>query len=273
MIQALFDAAETVHKLKHRFAFLSLPDIFFADLDYNPNSSNAVRLLAHGGMSVFRHHHKAQSKLALFDLYQQQHCYLVNHDDGNDKYNGRPIRTILSIQLDAEFFGLRQFYRGWDSAFVSPPELTEFHFDRGTRTLANSSQTPEEYWEWMRSRITRWSIFYTRSIDLLLLHGTQVTRPELGLLLRDIFRENENLKEEEYLRDAEEHTFAAARAAARIARHYLPRSFPGCFSRSGYSITQRIIQALHLEPVVRWLRTFEHQDLGTWSPNLVVWHG
>ena len=54
-------------------------------------------------------------------------------------------------------------------------------------------------------------------IDLLVLFGTQATRPELLDILQKVFEENGKIKSEDYLQDAHNHIFAAARGAAQLA--------------------------------------------------------
>jgi hypothetical protein len=133
-----------------------------------------------------------------------------------EKYNGRPIHTLLSLQLESDYFGLCQMNRD-DGEFIFSDNQTEVHFGRGTNSMKNV-QSPDGYWNWIKDRVSHYSQYKGDPIDLLLLHGTEVTRPDFLNLIREIFAHNDKIREEDYLRSAEEHAYAASKGAAEYAK-------------------------------------------------------
>lgn len=202
MMRALFGTASTIYHLKHQNAFLSVPD-------YVLTSSSALGqldpLLSHAGLSGFRGRRRDNARAALLALYQLQHCYGIyvnlTHEIPDlecEKYNGRPVHTFLSIQLES---------------------------DKGD------------------------------PIDLLILHGMEVTRPEFFDVVRELFADNDKIRLEDYLRSAEEHTYATSRGAAQIAKVGVWTDFLTCIPRFGCPISK------HIPPEFTWKKPEEEHQV------------
>ncbi|KAK5373400.1 hypothetical protein LTR20_003940 [Exophiala xenobiotica] len=219
MIRALFAVASTIHHLQHRTAFLAVPN-FVIESTYAVSLIDP--LLSGAGLHGFQSRRRDESRAALIGLYQLQHCYGIHVNETHqipdiecEKYNGRLIHSFLSIQLDASYFGLHQMYRN-DGLIAISENMTEDYFDRGTNSL--NAQDPDHYWSWVKDRVSHFSRHGAEPIDLLILHGTGVTRPNFLQLVREVFAHNDKIKAEEYLRTAEEHAYAASKGAAQIAK-------------------------------------------------------
>ena len=89
--------------------------------------------------------------------------------------------------------------------------------------------------------------------DLIALHGTQATRLELLEIVRDVFRENDNIRPEDYLRSTDEHIYAAARGVARIAKQDMWDDFIYCIPLDHCSISE------HMPSGLRWHRMSEEE--------------
>ena len=97
-----------------------------------------------------------------------------------------------------------------DGIIAMSENLTEVHFDHGTGSMTKGRNS-SDYWKWIKSRVAPFSQYEGAPIDLLMLHGTHVRRPEFLDVIREIFASNDKVKEEDYLRSAEEHWYAASR--------------------------------------------------------------
>lgn len=257
MVRALFTTTSTIHHLKHRVTFLSVPDFVLA----SPSARIHIDpLLSHAGIAGFQSRRWDQDRAALLGLYQLQHCYGIDVNETHqmpdlecEKYNGRPIHTSLSVQLEENYFGLRQMYRD-DGLILTSENSTESHFDRGTNSII-SAHDPDEYWNFIKSRISHSSRFNDDHIDLLILHGTQVTRPDFLYLVREVFANNDKIKEEEYLRSAEEHAYAAAVGVAQLAKVGMWTDFEHCIPRYGCPVSE------HTPEEFRWHRADDKGEL------------
>ncbi|KAK5418854.1 hypothetical protein LTR06_002605 [Exophiala xenobiotica] len=247
MIRALFAVASTIHHLQHRTAFLAVPD-FVIESTYAVSLIDP--LLSGAGLHGFQSRRRAESRAALLGLYQLQHCYGIHVNETHqisdiecEKYNGRLIHSFLSIQLDASYFGLHQMYRN-DGLIAISENMTEDHFDRGTNSL--NAQDPDHYWSWVKDRVSHFSRHGAEPIDLLILHGTGVTRPKFLQLVREVFTHNDKIKAEEYLRTAEEHAYAASKGAAQIAKTGMWTNFEHCIPRYSCPLSE------HAPPEFQW---------------------
>jgi hypothetical protein len=75
------------------------------------------------------------------------------------------------------------------------------------------------YWDWLERSLR----------DFL---RDQVTAPNFQRFIRDLFKDSERIAPRDYLRGANDHVFASARAAARLARVGMCTGYAGCMPTS-----------------------------------------
>ena len=63
---------------------------------------------------------------------------------------------------------------------------------------------------------------------MLLLSGTNVTALEIQDIIKDTFEHKDEIRPQDYLRDAQDHTFAAARNAVLFVRMGMCNDFDAC---------------------------------------------
>lgn len=229
MMRTLFSKANESVPLSHMNVYLAIPD--FEDISYRMTSP--IRgLFQSAGLDGFDFpHYMRQSQLSLSHLYNLEDCFDIWLDDFHsipdkecEKYQGRPIQSVIFIHLDAFSLNFRSMVRddGW------------FLFEPGSIELLWADEEVREgnisYWHWVDRSLRKFLDDSKVTFDLLLLSGTQATAPDFQQIIRDVFQDNGKIIAQDFLRGANDHSFAAARGAALLARRGNCGGYRGCVS-------------------------------------------
>lgn len=204
-------------------------------------------LLQSAGLDGLRY--GRQSQLSLLYLYNLESCYGIWLDEFTEipdkeceKYRGRRIQSILSIHLDESSLNLRSIIRDDGVFYFEPDSIQLLWIDKDVR------QDNETYRDWLEQKLRDFLHYHKVSFDLLLLSGSQVTAPDFQQVIRDKMKDNNKIVSRDYLRGANDHVFAAARGAARLARIGICGGFAGCVQNSWCPIS---------EPCKKWVSFFD----------------
>jgi hypothetical protein len=143
-----------------------------------------------------------------------------------EEYNGRRIRTVLSIDYSITNLNLMLLSR--EEGFFYPDLSTVVeYFDLGAASVLRKDD-PDKYWATVKEVLVAITRTTEHSINLLTLQGDQATDSKLLSIIEEVFRLNKDIRKEDYLRTSTDHLFASARAAAREARIGMLTGFEIC---------------------------------------------
>lgn len=238
MMSTLFLKANESVPLSHKKVYLAIPD--FDDTSYT--ITWAIRgLFQLAGLDGFDYpQHQRQSQVSMSELYNLQNCYGIwidiltqVPDEECEKYQGRPIQSVLFIHLDESSLNFRSMIRDDGTFDFEPGSLQLLWADEEARqgNIIN--------WDWVERSLRKFLDDRGVTYDLLLLSGTQATTPEFQQIIRDMFHDNKKLIPQDFLRGADDHSFAAARGAAHLARVGNCGGFRGCVSNEWCPLSER----------------------------------
>lgn len=219
MIRALWqDVNATIH-LDHKKVRLSIPDTVIAK---QSSQDQLVEILSLAGLESLGQW--PLSKSSVLGLYNIEDCYDDAPASGCENYHGRPIRTILSIHLDQRSMSLRSMIRE-DGVFYRDAGATKLTWKTADTNLDDQ----------IRQFVTT-SHGLGLDPDLVSLSGPEASH--IYQLVQDIFQNNTKIVPEDYTRSAEDHTYAAARGAARLARVGMCNGWRACLQNSWCLISE-----------------------------------
>ncbi|KIX06575.1 uncharacterized protein Z518_04551 [Rhinocladiella mackenziei CBS 650.93] len=218
MMRTLYHEANESVPLTNNNVFLAVPDLQYA-IYYETSRHIEPLLQAVGLHGLF---HLTQSQLSLLHLYNLENCFGIWLDEVTwvpdeecEKYRGRTIQSVISIHLDESSLTLRSMIRD-DGLF--PYELGSVQYFWANEDVGQDNIA---YWDWLELSLREF--LHDRDVvyDLLLLSGTQATTSDFQQVIRNVLKDHEKIVPRDYLRRPIDHTFAAARGAAQLARVYL----------------------------------------------------
>ncbi len=228
MLSEIKSAIQTVeHPITHNLVILSYPD-FEADTGH---IHLAILQIAceQAGLEEFAAVSQLSSRAAL-GYYQIRDC---DDDDVPDPYcHGLPeerIDTVLAINYNGVSLGTTLLTRWLGMLF--PVRVGE-HFNHGADTLLRHDN-PTKYWEEVKAFMEE--AIKDEKVDHLMLLGSHATDNDLLGAVREIFEvHGYGTTWQKYLAKfdtagSEEHLFAAARGAARVARNGMIDGFDACW--------------------------------------------
>ncbi|KAJ9657133.1 hypothetical protein H2198_004491 [Neophaeococcomyces mojaviensis] len=201
MVRTLWQKVDASIQLQHKKVFVSVPDFAVT----NDSLAQQIRpLLEAAGLQAVRFW--PLCKTSLMYLYNLEDC--VDEGPACENYRGRPTDSVLSIHLDQWSMSLRSMIRE-DGMFYPG--------------LGNTKLIWREAGTKLDDEIKK---FTNTTVDLVLLSGPEAS--QLYKIVEQLFKDNANIVPEDYVRSAEDHTFAAARGAARLARDGMCNDFTVC---------------------------------------------
>ncbi|KIX05714.1 uncharacterized protein Z518_03686 [Rhinocladiella mackenziei CBS 650.93] len=249
VLRTLFQQVAKAQDLHYRYVYVSFPDfvnhgVSALDQILSLLLENAS-LQSYGGMRWIR------TRAALNGLYHLGNCFDTVEGDPDDygvcdKYKGRKIQTALGIELSEKNFCMHLMPRE-NGLFFPDMASTKSYPHRGTASV-NEADSHTDYWTWIKEELLAFVDQTGKRVDLLVLHGTQITNPQLQSLIKDVFQDNPNIKSEEYLRSVHEHIFAPARSVAETAKSAMWDGLDACIPNPACPISE------HYPPGQGWRR-------------------
>ena len=231
MLISIKEAIERIHSVQHETIYLVLPNsILRLKSEYWFWFKSAAAM---ANLPTFSGHYFLSTQAAMREFYGIGNCpdipvdwYTSVPDLPCEEYNGRRIRTVLSIDYSTSNLNLMLLPR--EEGFFYPDLSTVVeHFELGAASVLRKDH-PDEYWAVMKEALSAITRTTEHSIDLLTLHGDQATDPKFLSTVEEVFRLNRDIRKEDYLQTSTDHLFASARAAAREARIGMLTGFEIC---------------------------------------------
>jgi hypothetical protein len=249
VLRTLFQQVAKAHDLHYRYVYLSFPD--FVNNGAPALDQILSLLLENASLQSYGSTRSVRTYAALHGLYHLGNCFDAVDGDPDDygvcgKYKGRQIQTVLGIELSEKNFCMHLMPRE-DGLFFPDMASTKSYPHRGTASM-NEAESYTDYWTWMKEEILTFVDQTGKHVDLPVLHGTPITNPELKTLIKDVFRDNPNIKSEEYLRSPHEHIFAPARSVAETAKSAMWDGLDVCIPSPACPISE------HYPPGQGWRR-------------------
>ncbi|KIW24840.1 uncharacterized protein PV07_10529 [Cladophialophora immunda] len=218
MMRKLYHEANQSVPLTNNNVFLAVPDLQYA-MTYETSRHIEPLLQAAGLNGLF---YLRQSQLSLLHLYNLDNCYDIWLDEVTwvpdeecEEYHDRNIQSVFSIHLDESSLTLRSMIRD-DGLFpYEPGDVQYFWADEGV------GQDKLAYWDWLEHSLRGFLHDRDVAYDLLLLSGTQATALDFQQIIQSVLKDHKKIVPRDYLRRPIDHTYAAARGAAQLARVYL----------------------------------------------------
>lgn len=218
MMKTLYYEANKSVPLSNNNVFLAVPDLEYA-INYETSQHIEPLLQVAGLNGLF---YSRQSQLSLLHLYNLENCFDIWLDEFTrvpdeecEEYHDRNIQSVFSIHLDKSSLILRSMIRD-DGLFpYEAGSVQYFWADEDVR------QDNLIYWDWLEHALREF--LHDRDVvyDLLLLSGTQATALDFQQIMQNVLKDHEKIVSRDYLRRPIDHTYAAARGAAQLARVYL----------------------------------------------------
>jgi hypothetical protein len=231
MLTTIRDAIERIHFFQHETVYLALPNsILRSKSEYGLWFESAATM---ANLPTFDGYYFLSTQAAMKELYEIGNCpdipvdwYTSIPDLPCEEYNGRRIRTVLSIDYSITNLNLMLLSR--EEGFFYPDLSTVVeYFDLGAASVLRKDD-PDKYWATVKEVLVAITRTTEHSINLLTLQGDQATDSKLLSIIEEVFRLNKDIRKEDYLRTSTDHLFASARAAAREARIGMLTGFEIC---------------------------------------------
>jgi len=260
VLRTLFQQVAKAYDLHDRHVYVSFPD--FVNQRVSALDQILSLLLENATLQSYGSMRSVRTHAALHGLYHLGNCFDPvegnSDDDGScDKYKGRQIQTVLGIELSEKNFCMHLMPRE-NGLFVPDMASTKSYPHRGTASV-NEADSHSDYWTWMKEELLAFVDQTGKHLDLLVLHGTQITNPRLQSVIKDVFEDSPNIRSEEYLRSFHEHIFAPARSVAEAAKLAMWDGLDACIPDPTCPISE------HYPPGRGWSRP---SDKGIWGTTL-----
>jgi hypothetical protein len=231
MIRSLHAAVDATYPLTYNTIWLSLPN-FLMNTTFIYDGRFRLSVY-HAGLSTFGSRKSFAGHAAMHEFYGISHCFdipvnLIESipNPACEYHIGERVLNVLLIEYSRENLELLLMPREDRFFYHTSSRLVE-STDLGA-TCVLRSQSPETYWDTVKKLVTKFSHIDDHDIDRLLLVGDNATDPEFLAIIADVFKSNNKLRLEEFVRNPADHLFASARWTAKEARRGMMGLYAGC---------------------------------------------